>query len=348
MGVGQKISLVVLLLSSAACKVDPKLVDPLPSDNLAQVIPAGWPQPTYQYAENPITENKFILGRAIFYETLLSKDNSISCATCHQNFTAFANADHAISHGILDRLGNRNSPGLFNLAWQPYYMHDGGSINLEIQPMGPIMNPVEMDESMTNIVKKLQDSQKYRSLFKSAYGDEQVSSERILKSLAQFTGLLQSYNSKYDYWKRGEKGVSLSDSEKRGYDLFVSKCSSCHTEPLFSDFKFRNNGLRIDAGYQDSGRAHITGLPEDKYRFKTPSLRNIGLTKPYMHDGRYATLEACLDHYTDSIVNLENLDALLLKGINMTAQEKKDIISFLYTLTDYEFTKDDRFSDPNF
>lgn len=348
MGSGLRILFLILIFGSTSCKVDPKLSEPLPSNNLTQVIPSGWPQPAYQYAENPITEDKFVLGRAIFYETLLSKDNTISCATCHQNFTAFANADHAISHGILDRLGNRNSPGLFNLAWHPHYMHDGGSINLEIQPMGPIMNPVEMDENMTNIVKKLQESQKYRSLFKSAYGDEQVSSERILKSLAQFTGLLQSYNSKFDYWKRGEKGVKLSDSEQRGYDLFVAKCSNCHAEPLFSDFKFRNNGLRIDAGYQDSGRAHITGMPEDRYRFKTPSLRNVGLTKPYMHDGRYATLEACLDHYTDSIVNFENLDALLLKGISMTSQEKKDIISFLYTLTDYEFIRDDRFSDPNF
>jgi cytochrome c peroxidase len=331
-----------------SCKVDPKISEALPSDNLTQTIPSGWPQPVYQFQDNPISEDKFILGRAIFYETLLSKDNSLSCASCHQNFTAFANADHAISHGILDRLGNRNSPGLFNLAWHPYFMHDGGSINLEIQPMGPIMNPVEMDESMTNIVKKLQETQKYRSLFKSAFGDEQVSSERILKTLAQFMGLMESYNSKFDYWKRGEKGVNLTDAEKRGYDLFISKCSSCHSEPLFSDFKFRNNGLRVDAGYQDSGRAHITGMPEDKYTFKTPSLRNIALTKPYMHDGRYTSLETCLNHYTDSILNFENIDPTLLKGISMTAAEKKDIISFLFTLTDYEFIKDKRFADPNF
>jgi cytochrome c peroxidase len=331
-----------------SCKVDPELVTPLPSDDLSQVIPSGWPAPVYQFENNAISEDKFILGRAIFYETLLSKDNSISCASCHQNFTAFANADHAISHGILDRLGIRNSPGLFNLAWHPYYMHDGGSINLEIQPMGPIMNPVEMDETMSNIVKKLQETQKYRSLVKSAFGDEQISSERILKSLAQFMGLMNSSNSKYDHWKRGEKGLSLNDEELRGYNLFIAKCASCHTEPLFSDFKFRNNGLRIDAGYQDSGRAHITGLSEDKYRFKTPSLRNVALTKPYMHDGRYTTLEACLNHYTDSILNFENIDPSLLKGISMTASEKKDIISFLYTLTDYEFINDKRFADPNF
>lgn len=336
----------IILLS--ACKVDPKVIEPVALNNLTQTIPAGWPQPFYQFKENQISEETFALGRAIFYENMLSKDNSLSCASCHQNFTAFANANHAISHGIQDRFGNRNSPALFNLAWHPYLMHDGGSANLEIQPLGPITNPVEMDEDIGNVIKKLQASQKYRSMFKSAFGDDEVTSERLLKSLAQFMGLLLSNNSKFDKWKRGESSVTLTQQELEGYETFKVKCNSCHTEPLFSDFKFRNNGLRIDAGYQDSGRARITTLPQDRYTFKTPSLRNVAITQPYMHDGRYQTLETCLNHYTDSIVNFINLDPLLLQGISLTTSEKANIIAFLKTLTDVEFINDKRFADPNY
>ncbi len=332
-----------------ACKVDPKVVGALPANNLVATVPEGWPQPKYNFEDNPITEDRFILGRALFYETMLSKDNTISCATCHQNFTAFANADHRLSHGINDQLGVRNAPGIFNLNWHTSFMHDGGINHIELQPLGPITNSVEMAETVNGVIAKLQASGKYRTLFKNAYGTEEVTSQHMLKSMAQFMGLMYSYNSKYDRYKRHEKGVELNEAELRGYTTFISKCSACHTEPLFSDFKFRSNGLSYNTSLKDSGRAHITGLPEDKFKFKTPSLRNVALTKPYMHDGRYATLEECLDHYTNNITNLVNLDPLLANnGIQLTAQEKSDIITFLNTLTDYEFISDRRFEDPNF
>lgn len=338
----------IAILALVSCKDDPKITAPLPVNNLAQVVPQGWPQPKYMFEENLITEDKFILGRFLFYETLLSKDNTVSCGSCHQNFVAFANADHDVSHGIEQRRGIRNSPGIFNLAWHPYFMHDGGANHIEMQPLAPITNTLEMAENINSVIAKLQATQKYRELFKKAYGDEIVNSQRILKTMAQFMGLIGSSNSKYDYYKRKERNVTFSEEELRGYDLFRSHCNSCHTEPLFSDFAFRNNGLAEDPQYKDSGRAHITGLPEDRYRFKTPSLRNVALTYPYMHDGRFATLEECLDHYTSDSKNTVNLDPLLIKPLALSEQDKKDLIAFLNTLTDHTIAADKRFSDPNF
>jgi len=330
------------------CRVDPKIIPALPADNLQETVPPGFPQPIYKFNNNPVTKNTFILGRNLFYETMLSKDNTISCGSCHQNFVAFANSDHRVSHGIDGILGKRNSPALFNLAWAPYFMHDGAIPNIELQPIAPILNPIEMGETMAGVIAKLKASPKYVELFKNAYGSDEINSQKIFRSMAQFMSLLYSYNSKYDYYKRGENNVQLNDAELRGYTAFVSKCAACHQEPLFTDYKMRNNGLKIDPTVNDSGKAQITGLPEDLYKFKTPSLRNIAKTAPYMHDGSLKTLEQCIDHYTNGIVNMTNLDPLLKNsGLQISAQEKLDIIAFLNTLTDYKFIGDPRFSDPN-
>lgn len=342
----KKLFSVFFLALLAACRVDPEIRPELPADRLTQSVPAGWPQPVYRLSDEMISEDKFRLGRELFYETRLSRDNTISCGSCHQNFVAFANADHDVSHGVDSRTGTRNSPGMFNLAWHPTLMHDGGVNHLEVQPLAPIANPVEMDEDINRVLQKLSDSPKYRDLFNKAYGSEEISSDRMLKSMALFMALITSSESKYDRYKRGQS--QFSAQELRGYALFSEKCSSCHTEPLFSDFAYRNNGLAVDPRYNDSGRAVITRSQNDLYRFKTPSLRNISITAPYMHDGRYATLEQCLDHYTSGIQNHTNLDPRLEYGIPMTPGEKTDIIAFLYTLTDYELIKDKRFSDPNF
>ena len=153
------------LSALVSCKVDPKIITPLPADNLVQIVPENWPQPNYKFEENPITEDRFILGRSLFYETLFSKDNSISCGSCHQNFTAFANADHAVSHGVDGRFGTRNAPGLFNLAWHTSFMHDGGSPHIELQPLGPITSTLEMAEDINEVVSKLQATQKYKKPF---------------------------------------------------------------------------------------------------------------------------------------------------------------------------------------
>lgn len=341
------ISVVFFAVLFQNCKVDPQIVPELPSNSMVELIPEGWPQPAYRFTDNPITEDRFILGRALFYEPMLSDDNSTSCGSCHQNFAAFANAGHELSHGIRGLKGNRNSPGIFNLNWHPYFMHDGGVINLELQPMAPITNPVEMDGDINDIISKLQASQKYRRLFNAAYGSEEVTSQKLLKCLAQFMGLMYSNNSKFDYYKRGENNSQLSEEEMRGYETFKKQCNSCHTEPLFSDFKFRSNGLSVDPYLKDSGRAHIEPLPENRYKFKTPSLRNVEVTGPYMHDGRFASLEQCLDHYTKVKANTVNLDPLLQEPMPLSDQDKKDLIAFLKTLTDHKFLQDLRFADPN-
>lgn len=332
-----------------SCKVDPKINAPLPADDLKEIIPEGWPQPAYTFSVNTITQEKFILGRSLFYEDKLSKNDSVSCASCHQQFVAFANAGHKLSHGIHDQVGNRNGPGIFNVNWHTSFMHDGGINHIEVQPLGPISNPVEMGEKIENVILKLQNSEKYRKLFKDAYGDDEVTSQRMLRSMAVFMGMMYSYNSKFDQFKRGENGVQLSEAEARGYSVFQAKCNSCHVEPLFSDFKFRNIGLAPDPVLKDSGRYKITKQIADVYRFKTPSLRNVGLTYPYMHDGRYASLEQCIEHYNSNIATTINLDPLLSGGnMSISPQEKSDLVAFLFTLTDTKFIKDTRFADPNF
>jgi cytochrome c peroxidase len=337
-----------LSLAWVSCKVDPKISETLPSNGLTEVRPANWPAPVYTFSDNVLSEKKFVLGRALFYETLLSADNTISCGTCHQLEYAFANADHKLSHGINDLKGNRNAPAIFNVNWHPYFMHDGGINHIEVQPLGPIANPVEMHEDINNVMIKLKASAKYRSLFTDAFGDDNIDSQRMLKSMAVFMGMMYSYNSKYDKFKRGEDKVTFTTEELRGYALFQSKCNACHTEPLFSDFAFRNNGLAVDPYLQDSGRAHVKPGPENRYKFKTPSLRNVAKTFPYMHDGRYATLEECLEHYNSKVSNSVNLDPLLQnQGIKMTSEEMNDIVKFLNTLTDYSFIYDKRFANPN-
>jgi cytochrome c peroxidase len=336
----------VLILTS--CKVDPKIIEPLPTDNLVEIIPEGWPKPVYSFSVNTITEDKFILGRALFYDPILSVDSTISCGSCHQQFAAFAHADHDLSHGIYDRVGTRNAPGIFNLNWHPLFMHDGGINHIEVMPLGPITNTLEMGADINPVIAKLQASSKYKNLFKKAFGTETVNSQNMLRAMAQFMGLMYSYNSKFDLYKRRESNAELSDTELRGYNLFLTNCNTCHKEPLFTDFSFRSNGLAVNPFINDTGRAHITGEAQDRFKFKTPSLRNIAKTAPYMHDGRFNTLQECLDHYANVKPNLVNLDPLLQNsGLPLSTQDKQDIIAFLNTLTDYKLLADRRFADPN-
>lgn len=343
----KKLIILFTILFVYACSVDPRINPSLPTNNIKELVPEGWPAPVYTFQSNTLTEDGFALGRALFYEEMLSKDNTISCGSCHQAFVAFAHAEHRFSHGINDSVGKRNAPALFNMNWNTSFMWDGGILHIENQPLGPIANPGEMDEDLNNVITKLSASNKYKQLFRLAFGDEQITSQRILKAIAQFQGILYSYNSKFDKFKRGENGTQLSTSEQNGYALFQQKCNSCHKEPLFTSFEFSNNGLSIDPTIQDSGRANITGNPTDKFKFKIPTLRNISLSAPYMHDGRFNTLDQVLTHYATGIVNTGTLDPSLSTGIQLSLQEKEDLKSFLLTLTDYEFINDARFKDPN-
>ena len=304
-------------------------------------IPTGFPKPAENiFKNNPLTEEGFQLGKKLFYDGRLSKDGQVSCASCHQQFAAFSTYDHDLSHGVNNTFSSRNAPALINLAWMTAWQWDGGVNHIEVQPLVPLTAKNEMGERLDSVLLKLKADTGYRRMFRNAYGDANINSERMLKALAQFTGSLVSSNSKYDQVKRGE--AKFIEPEEKGYELFKANCNTCHKEPLFTDNDFHNNGLPMNR-FHDIGRQAITLQKSDSLKFKTPTLRNIGLTLPYMHDGRFGTLDKILDHYTGLDTNTVNLDPLLKNKIVMTDKEKKQLILFLYTLTDTAFTKNKRF-----
>ncbi len=306
-------------------------------------IPDGFPNPVYKFQNNPVTPAGFALGKKLFYDPILSRDSTVSCGSCHQQFAAFAQSDHKLSHGIDNLLGNRNSPALYNIAWFPNFMWDGGVNHLEVQPLAPIANPVEMDETMPNVLVKLKRSNSYPGMFEAAFGSDTITTQVIMRAMAQFMGSMISADSKYDRYEAGK--VSLSSSELNGLQLFRAKCESCHKEPLLTDMSFRNNGL--DSYFiKDPGRAIITSIPQDSGLFRVPSLRNVVLTFPYMHDGRFEKLMDVMNHYSSGIQPSNTLDPMLAAGgIPLTLSEKNDLIAFLGTLTDYTFISDSRFKE---
>ncbi|MDW8295260.1 MAG: cytochrome c peroxidase [Raineya sp.] len=311
--------------------------------------PQNFPEPHYKINENPPTPAGFKLGKALFYDGLLSRDGTISCGTCHQQPFAFTHHEHDVSHGIDDKLGIRNAPSLQNLAWHKEFNWDGGVNHLDFFPIQPIENPVEMDEKLSNVLQKLRNHATYPKLFKEAFGSEEITTERFLKALSQFMVMMISADSKYDRYLAGK--ASLSADELAGLQVFQNKCSACHQGVLFTDLSYRDNGLP-PTSRNDTGRERITLNPTDRYKFKVPSLRNVAVTRPYMHDGRFSTLEQVLNHYQNGVRNNPNLDNLLRKpngtlGIDLTETEKRQIIAFLQTLTDENFLKDERFSEFN-
>ncbi len=304
-------------------------------------VPNGWPAPHYDFADNRVTPAGFELGRRLFYDPILSRDNTMACGSCHQQFAAFAHLDHRISHGIGGVNGKRNAPGLFNLAWQPNFMWDGAVHNLELQPIAPIENPIEMDEKIVHVIEKLNTDRRYPAQFRAAFGSNGIDTQRVFRALTQFMGTMVSSDSRYDQYLAGNQ--SFSAAEKHGLQVFREHCASCHQEPLFTDYSFRNNGL--DRSPPDRGRADVTHAAADEGTFRVPSLRNIELTAPYMHDGRYATLEQVLDHYINGVQPSATLDPLLAKGIQLDAAERSDLLQFLKTLTDETFVNDPRFAE---
>lgn len=297
--------------------------------------PANFPPPVYHFSTNTVTPEGFELGRKLFYDPILSADNTISCGSCHIQTSAFTHHGHTVSHGIFDSMGTRNSPPIMNLAWNTSFMWDGGIADMDLQSIAPITNHIEMGETMQNVLQKLQRSSNYPSLFKKAFGSEMVTTSNFLKSLSQFMAMCISSSSKYDSVMRGE-GVVFNADEHKGYELVKQRCMPCHQEPLFTDHSFRNNGIP-PSGINDLGRYFITQHASDKYKFKVPSLRNLSYTAPYMHDGRFFTLDAVLDHYDRQMEATPNLDQQLQNGISLSAEEKKNILAFLQTLNDKSF-----------
>ncbi len=307
-------------------------------------VPEGWPEPVYNFEQNKLTEAKIQLGRALFYDPILSRDHTISCASCHSQYNAFTHVDHALSHGIEDRIGTRNSPTLMNLAWQQRFMRDGAINHLDMQALAPISDSVEMDETIENIVFKLQSSPIYPSLFYEAFSDSTVTGEHTLKAISQFLLTLVSSNAKYDSVMRNE--AIFTAQELNGYVLFKDNCSTCHKEPLFTNDEFVNNGLRVDKTLNDLGRLHVTMNPVDSFKFKVPSLRNIEFSYPYMHDGRFKKLSEVIHHYTKEVVPSSTLAPELETLIQLNAREKVDLTAFLLTLTDQKFLFNPEYSFP--
>lgn len=307
------------------------------------VVPDGFPAPKYDFSKNPLTEQGFQLGRRLFYDGRLSKDGNFPCGSCHQQFAAFANFDHSLSHGFNNQFTTRNSPALQNLVWHSEMHWDGGINNIEVQPLAPITAPNEMAEDINSVINKLKADSLYPTMFRKAFGDETINSQRMLFALTQFMGSMVSADSKYDRYKKGS--ASFNDAEKNGYQIFQNKCSTCHTEPLFTDFSYRNTGIPLDPFIKDMGRMRITNNPQDSLKFKVPSLRNVAITFPYGHDGRFAAIRSMLDHYSDGVRSGPTVDPLVKNKIPLSALEKFYLIQFLNTLTDSSFLQNPRFSE---
>lgn len=309
-------------------------------------IPKGFPQPNDIFKNNKITPAGFVLGRKLFYDPVLSKDSTISCGSCHQQFAAFSHIDHSLAHGIGGRIGKRNVPALQNLIWNKEFMWDGGINHLEVQAIAPITSKDEMDETLAHVIAKLNLRNDYRIAFYKAFKDSIVTSERLLKSLTQFMGLMISADSKYDRFIAGKE--TFSEVELKGLMLFRNKCAGCHKEPLFTDNTHRSNGLPVNKRLDDKGRHIITGNENDIYKFKVPGLRNVELSFPYMHDGRFRNLNEVLNFYGDSTKHSSYSDRLVHNIGQISQEDTKALIAFLRTLTDKTFVYDRRFADPNF
>ena len=303
--------------------------------------------PHYDLSKLSMSENEFQLGRQLFYDPILSRDESISCASCHLQATGFTHVDHDLSHGIEGRIGKRNSMALMNLAWNTSFMWDGGVNHIELQALAPISSEDEMGSSLKEVVTKLNASKKYKTLFYNSYKDSLVTGQKTLLALTQFVAMLNSYNSKYDKYIRNEKGGEFTMQEKNGLAIFKNNCASCHTEPLFTNKEFHNNGLTLDPYLKDFGRMLITNKSEDSLKFKVPTLRNIQFTPPYMHDGRFETLKAVITHYNSGITHSITLAEDLKNNLELTHKEEVDLLVFLRTLTDKEFLFNNRFSYPH-
>jgi len=317
--------------------------------------PALFPAPVYDFSRNPLTAQGVKLGRFLFYDGTLSRTGDISCGTCHQQQNAFTDKDRELSRGVDDQLGKRNTPSIQNMAWNSAFFWDGGVFDLDFVPFNPIENPLEMGETVNHILGKIRKMPEsagatdYSELFRAAFGTPEITTERLMKALSQFMVKMVSAESRYDKFAIGDV-TALSTEEKQGLILFRKNCGSCHEGQLFTNHSFRNNGL-APVQANDTGRYDVTKTEVDKYKFKVPSLRNIAFTAPYMHDGRYETLEEVLDHYTDKVVGSPTLDSLLIKpnsdtGLNLMDTEKKSIIAFLKSLSDEQFIRNNALSDP--
>jgi cytochrome c peroxidase len=339
----------VFIASIASCKKDEEK-EPYTPTPLKITRPAGFPEMVIP-ADNPTTVEGVALGRKLFYETLLSANNTMSCGSCHNQSLAFSDNGTRFSTGIDGVQGTRNAQAIINLGWNRFYFWDGRAATLEIQALEPIENPIEMHNTWANAISKLKSAKTYKDDFYKAFGTEEFTKEHAAKALAQFMRTMISYNSRLD--KRLRSEINLTASELNGLSIFISEkgdCFHCHNIDagrLLTDNQFHNNGL--DSIFTDLGLAEVTGNPSDIGKFLTPTLRNIALTAPYMHDGRFQTLEEVVEHYNTGGKASATVDPLMKHvgtGLSLTNQEKIDLVAFLRTFTDETFITNPDFSNP--
>lgn len=332
-------------------------------------IPNGFPDnANLMPPDNPMTVEGIALGRKLFYEKKLSADGSMSCASCHNQAFSFTDDNKQFSTGIDNIQGKRNSMPLVNLAWSRTFFWDGRRMSLEEQAHDPVVDPIEMHDTWPNVASKLQGDASYPPLFYAAFGSRTIDSVKIMKAIAQFERSIVSSNSKFDRFLAGE--YQLTAMETMGKDLFMrdrsvvkddqgniisvisgGDCFHCHmgtANPLLTDDKFHNNGL--DVVPPDSGLAKVTKKASDVGRFKTPSLRNISYTAPYMHDGRFTTLEEVIDFYSEGLKHSTTIDPLMKNvnegGVQLTPMEKQALLAFLRTFDDPDFLNNPAYSEP--
>jgi cytochrome c peroxidase len=348
------LSLVILITSS--CKKD----EVIKTDDVLHLVKLDVPSNFPKFVDdldNPLTKEGIELGRLLFYDTRLSGSNQLSCASCHRQDLAFSDAIALSNTGASGKTLPRHSPALINLAWATNGLFwDGGVTNLESQAFAPLTSADEMNQNLTELDSELKQVPDYVKRFKLVFGSE-IKSASVVKALAQFERTMVSGNSKYDQYIRKEVGVALTSEELNGLNLINSKCRNCHTGELFTDNNYHNNGINNDFSNTDhdglyQGRFRVTFNVNDLGRFKTPTLRNVMLTAPYMHDGRFKNIDEVLEHYNAGLRSSSTVDPLLFQnsnklGIPISAVEKASIKAFLNTLTDNVFLKNKDLSNPN-
>lgn len=305
---------------------------------IALETPAEFPALNSSVAQNRPTKYGVELGEKLFHEKRFSGNNTISCASCHNPALAFSDGKPR-AVGIYGRTGFRNTPAIQNMAFMKFYNWDGNILQLEKQPLVPIITHEEMNSSILEVIGKIAGDADYKKLFTQAFGDGTITADRIYRSIAQYEYTLVSANSKYDRVKRNE-GDQFTEEEARGYATFKSKCASCHGTALFTDQSFRNVGFPLNPNAEEAGRGRVTGRPSDQMAFRVPSLRNAIYTAPYGSFGQFPTLRSVLDYFDKGVLDAENLDPILKENGNripLTAQEKLDIIAFIETLSDPTF-----------
>jgi len=309
----------------------------------------------YIPADNPLTVEGIALGRKLFYDPILSGDGTQACADCHKAEFSFTD-DSRFSEGIDGSIGDRNSMPIFNVAWNfgEKFFWDGRANSVEDQAFGPVVNEIEMKNTWPNAVASLQANTQYPDLFLEAFGTSTIDSTLVVRAIAQFERTMISGNSRFDRHLMGED--ILTDSEINGFAIFMDEtrgdCFHCHgsnANPIWSDNQFHNNGL--DSEFADKGLGDITGDPLDNGKFKSPSLRNLAYTAPYMHDGRFETLDDVINHYSEGLVYSETIDPLMKTvnegGVHLTEEDKADLKAFLLSLSDESFINNPNFQDPN-